>query len=137
MRMKQLQKFLPLVASQAFLALFLYSPVQAQQHAGQYDLADIEYGAQLFSERCVVCHGPDGDPMPQANLRSGTYRHASSDRDLMRVVRDGVEGTAMAATGYADAELTAIVAFLRNITNFDGSGLTIGDPASGQAIFEG
>lgn len=112
-------------------------PAYAQQHAGQYDVADIEYGAQLFAERCVICHGEDGDLMPQANLRTGTYRNASSDRDLMRIIRDGVENTAMAATGYADAELTALVAYLRNITNFDGSGVTLGDPVAGRALFEG
>lgn len=112
-------------------------PVWAQQHAGQYDVADIEYGAQLFAERCVVCHGPDGDLMPQANLRTGTYRNAASDRDLMRVIRDGVENTAMAATGYAATELTALVAYLRNITDFDGSGITLGDPIAGRVLYEG
>ncbi|MGD8324001.1 MAG: c-type cytochrome [Gammaproteobacteria bacterium] len=116
---------------------FVALAANAQQHAGQYDVADIEYGAQLFAERCVVCHGEDGDLMPQANLRTGTFRNASSDRDLMRVIRDGVENTAMAATGYADAELTALVAFLRNITNYDGSGVTLGDAQAGKALFEG
>lgn len=115
------------------------SSALAQQHAGQYDIADIEYGAQLFAERCVVCHGADGDLLPQANLRSGTFRNASSDRDLMRVIRDGVAGTAMAATGYADAEITALIAYLRNITTFDASdsGFVLGDAARGRAVFEG
>lgn len=114
-------------------------PASAQQHAGQYDIADIEYGAQLFAGRCVVCHGPNGDLMPQANLRSGTFRNASSDRDLMGVIRNGVPGTAMAATGYGDAEITALIAYLRNITTFDptASGVTLGDAARGQTLFEG
>ena len=113
-------------------------PANAQQHAGQYDIADIEYGAQLFAERCVVCHGEDGDLLPQANLRSGTFRNASSDRDLMRVIRDGVENTAMAATGYAEAEITALIAYLRNITSFDPgtSGALLGDVVRGQALLE-
>lgn len=126
----------------AYAGLILLScmvlwPAHAQQHAGQYDVADIEYGAQLFAERCVVCHGTDGDLLPNANLRNGTFRNASSDRDLMRVIRDGVENTAMAATGYADAELTALVAYLRNITDFNGSGVTLGDADSGRALFDG
>jgi putative heme-binding domain-containing protein len=129
--MNYLKLFLPLVS------LLWLPTVQAQQHAGQYDIADIAYGAQLFAERCVVCHGPNGDLLPQANFRTGTFRNASSDRDLQRLIRDGVQGTAMAATGYADAELTALVAFLRNITSYDGSGLTIGDADAGKAIFEG
>lgn len=122
-----------------FKALLAFLPIQlsAQQHAGQYDVADIAYGAQLFAGRCVVCHGADGDLMPRANLRSGTFRNASSDRDLMRVIRDGIEGTAMASTGYADAELTALVAYVRNITNFNGSGEVLGDPSKGKELFNG
>ncbi|MCP5144881.1 MAG: c-type cytochrome [Gammaproteobacteria bacterium] len=117
--------------------LFSLPAAAAQQHEGQYDIADIAYGAQLFSERCVVCHGPNGDLMPQANLRRGTFRNASTDRDLQGVIRDGVPGTAMAATGYAEAELAALVAYLRNITSFDGTGVTIGDAAAGKDLFEG
>jgi len=133
---------LQIVNKAALVAVLLLNacviwPASAQQHAGQYDVADIEYGAALFAERCVVCHGPEGALMPQANLRTGTVRNASSDRDLMRVIRDGVENTAMAATGYADAELTALVAYLRNITNFDGSGITLGDAIAGRALYEG
>jgi putative heme-binding domain-containing protein len=124
-------------AASVVMLLLSACTVRAQQHAGQYDVADIEYGAQLFAERCVVCHGPEGDLMPQANLRTGTYRNAASDRDLMRVIRDGVENTAMAATGYADVELTALVAYLRNITDFDGSGITLGDPLAGRVLYEG
>ena len=113
-------------------------PAGAQQHAGQYDIADIEYGAQLFAERCVLCHGADGDLLPQANLRSGTFRNAGSDRDLMRLIRDGIENTAMAPTGYADAEITALIAYVRNITSFDptAEGALLGDPARGQMLFE-
>lgn len=112
-------------------------PAFAQQHAGQYDIADIEYGAQLFAERCVVCHGPTGDLLPQANLRTGTFRSGSTDRDLQGIIRDGIAGTAMAATGYAGPELTALVAYLRNITSYDGSGITIGDADAGKAIYDG
>jgi len=133
-----LQKVGPTAALLVTLCVMLPSAF-AQQHAGQYDVTDIEYGAQLFSERCVVCHGVDGDLMPQANLRSGTFRNAASDRELMRVIRDGVEGTAMAPTGYADAEITALIAYLRNITTWDssGGGTLLGDAASGQRLFEG
>jgi cytochrome c oxidase cbb3-type subunit 3 len=133
-----LQKFRPITALLVTFCGALPAAV-AQQHAGQYDVADIEYGAQLFSQRCVVCHGVDGDLMPQANLRSGTFRNASSDRELMGVIRNGVDGTAMAATGYADAEITALVAYLRNITSWDpsASATLLGDAANGRRLFEG
>ncbi len=111
----------------------------AQQHAGQYDQVDIEYGAQIFAQRCVVCHGERGDLLPQANLRSGTYRNASSDRELSRVLTDGVPNTAMVPTGYTGSELTALVAYLRNITTYDPTAVSValGDPARGRELAEG
>jgi putative heme-binding domain-containing protein len=113
------------------------SAAQAQQHAGQYEQADIEYGAKLFSERCIACHGENGDLMPQANLRSGTFRHATSDRELTAVITDGIAGTAMVPQGYTGSELTALVAYLRNMSSFDPSGVEIGDPIRGRGLFEG
>ena len=71
------------------------------QHAGQYEQADIEYGARLYLGRCIICHGERGDGMPGVNLRSGRFKNASTDRELSNVVRDGVAGTAMAPNAYA------------------------------------
>ena len=88
---------------------------QAPAHAGQYEQADIEYGAQLYSGHCVVCHGERGDAMPGANLGSGRFRHAETDRDLTNVIRNGVPGTAMAPSAYTESELGALVAYLRNM----------------------
>ena len=114
-------------------------PAAAQQHAGQYDQVDIEYGAQIFAQRCVVCHGERGDLLPQSNLRSGTFRNASSDRELSRLITNGVPNTAMVATGYTGTELTALVAYLRNITTWDpGAGsIALGDAERGRALAEG
>jgi putative heme-binding domain-containing protein len=108
----------------------------AQTHAGQYEQADIEYGARLYAERCVVCHGERGDLMPGANLASGSFRNAPTDRDLMTVIRNGIPGTAMTATGYSEAEATALVAYLRNMATFDASGVVIGDEERGRALYE-
>ncbi len=52
----------------AVLAAARFAAAQAPAHAGQYEQADIEYGAQLYSGHCVVCHGERGDAMPGANL---------------------------------------------------------------------
>jgi len=84
---------LPLLAA---LCVSGIAEAQAPAHAGQYEQADIEQGAQLYSGHCVVCHGERGDAMPGANLGSGKFRHAETDRDLTTVIRNGVAGTAMA-----------------------------------------
>ena len=107
------------------------------QHAGQYEQADIEYGAQLYSGHCVVCHGERGDAMPGANLGSGRFRHAETDRDLTNVIRNGVAGTAMAASAYTETELGALVAFLRNMGTANLSAVKLGDAARGRELFVG
>ena len=110
---------------------------QAPAHVGQYEQADIEYGAQLYSGHCVVCHGERGDAMPGANLGSGRFRHAETDRDLTNVIRNGVPGTAMVASAYTESELGALVAYLRNMSSVNLSSVKLGDAARGRALFVG
>jgi putative heme-binding domain-containing protein len=110
---------------------------QAPAHAGQYEQADIEYGAQLYSGHCVVCHGERGDAMPGANLGGGRFRHAETDRDLTNVIRNGVPGTAMAPSAYTESELGALVAYLRNMSRVNLSAVKLGDAARGRSLFVG
>lgn len=110
---------------------------QAPAHAGQYEQADIEYGAQLYSGHCVVCHGDRGDAMPGANLGSGKFRNAETDRDLTGVIRNGLPGTAMAPSAYTETELGALVAYLRNMGSVTVGDIAIGDATRGRALFVG
>ena len=121
----------------AALAAARFAAAQAPAHAGQYEQADIEYGAQLYSGHCVVCHGERGDAMPGANLGSGRFRHAETDRDLTNVVRNGVPGTAMAPSAYTESELGALVAYLRNMSSVNLSAVRLGDPTRGRSLFVG
>ena len=108
------------------------------QHAGQYEQADIEYGARLYAGRCIICHGERGDGMPGVNLRSGHFKNASTDRELTNVIRDGVAGTAMVPNAYTDSELTALVSYLRNFGSYDpGRGGEPGDAERGRQLFQG
>lgn len=75
--------------------------------------------------------------MPGANLASGRYRHAPTDRELANVIRNGIPDTAMIPTGYSDSEITALIAYLHNMNTFDLAGVAAGDPARGRALFEG
>jgi putative heme-binding domain-containing protein len=122
-----------------FAAVLASAGVEAQMptHAGQYEQADIEYGARLYSGHCVTCHGERGDTMPGANLASGKFRHAETDRDISNIIRNGVPGTAMAPSAYTDSELSAIVAYLRNMGSVDLRLAAQGDPVRGRALFEG
>jgi len=110
---------------------------QAPAHVGQYEQADIEQGAQLYSGHCVVCHGDRGDAMPGVNLGTGKFRRAETDRDVIALIRTGVAGTAMAPSAYNDAELSALVAYLRNMGSVNLADVQIGDATRGRALFVG
>jgi putative heme-binding domain-containing protein len=128
---------LAVIAAAAVLAVAGPALAQAPAHAGQYEQADIEQGAQLYSGHCVVCHGERGDAMPGVNLGSGKFRRAETDRDLSALIRTGVAGTAMAPSAYNDAELSALVAYLRNMGTVNLADVKIGDATRGRALFEG
>ncbi|HEX5045767.1 MAG TPA: c-type cytochrome [Gammaproteobacteria bacterium] len=109
----------------------------AQQHAGQYEQPDIDYGARLYRGHCITCHGERGDSIPGVSLGSNKFRRAASDRDLTTIIRDGIAGTAMAPNGYSDSELAALVAYLRNMTRADLGATNVGDAERGRALFFG
>ena len=86
----------------------------AQDHVGRYEQTDIEFGARLYNMHCIACHGENGDLLPQINLRNTQFPNSPSDLALGQNIRNGLPGTAMVATSYSDAEITALVAYVRN-----------------------
>lgn len=108
-----------------------------QLHAGEYSPADIQHGSRLFAAHCASCHGPAGDAIAGANLRNGQVRRASSDGDVGRLIVAGIPEVGMPAQKFSPPEVTALVAYIRNMRDFDSLSMSLGDPASGRAIFEG
>lgn len=102
-----------------------------------YVPADIAYGARLYDAQCTTCHGATGDGVGGVNLRSGRFRNAVTDQDLVRVVTTGIPGTAMQAFKLDAAEISGIVAYLRNMNTFDRGSVKVGDANRGRALFEG
>jgi putative heme-binding domain-containing protein len=121
----------------AAAALGAASGAQAQTHAGQYEQADIEYGARLYSSHCITCHGDRGDSIPGVSLGSNRFKRAASDRDLTLILQNGIAGTAMPPSGYSDPEIAAVIAYVRNMTRYDPSGTAVGDAAHGRELFFG
>ncbi|HVY44344.1 MAG TPA: c-type cytochrome [Minicystis sp.] len=79
-------------------------------------------GAIAFAHYCALCHGPNAEGYAAdhaPSLRSATFLATASDDYLVRSIREGRPGTAMAAYGRArggpldDAEIRAIVTFVR------------------------
>jgi putative heme-binding domain-containing protein len=120
------------------LLVLLQQGAKAQNPPGQYAQADIAYGSQIFKMQCTACHGANGDAVPGVNFRAGQFRvPVSSDSDLRTIITTGVAGTAMPSFNFDTAELTEIIAYLRNMSTFDARGIAMGDAGRGQALFEG
>lgn len=109
----------------------------AQNHAGEYAQADIEYGSRLYSAQCATCHGPAGDSVTGVNLRSGRFRNAATDQELARLITTGISGTAMPPFKFDASEIAGVVAYLRSMNSFDPGSVKPGDAGRGQSVFEG
>jgi putative heme-binding domain-containing protein len=102
--------------------------------------ADIERGGQTFLSNCAVCHGPDGDLIAGVNLASGTFRHGTTDQELVNVIRNGIPGTAMPPNNLTEPQAALVVAYLRSLPAAISASRTAGlrgDPINGKAIFDG
>jgi cytochrome c oxidase cbb3-type subunit III len=120
-----------------FLSALWVSVGRAQDRAAAYAPADIRYGAQIYAAQCSACHGVTGAQIIGVDLGGGALRRASSDQDLRAVLANGIPGTAMPPFRFDPSELTAIVAYIRNMRTFDARGAAVGDANRGRAWFEG
>lgn len=109
---------------------------QTPLHEEQYPQADIAYGAAVYGSKCVTCHGTLGDGIGGVTLRSGTFRNAVTDRDLDRFIRAG-SPAGMPAFDLDSAEMTGIIAYLRNMNAVDAATVARGDAARGKAVYDG
>jgi putative heme-binding domain-containing protein len=106
-------------------------------HPGEYAPADIAYGSRLYDAQCTTCHGSTGDGVGGVDLRSGKFRNAVTDQDLVRVVTTGIPGTGMLAFRFDASEIAGIVAYIRNMNTFDRGSVKVGDAARGRGVVEG
>ncbi len=105
----------------------------------EFNPFDAQIGARIYLNNCVYCHGPDGDQVPGIKLGAGKFKHASTDADIMEIIRKGIPGTGMPAqTNMPEQQVRYIVAYLRSLAAEPASDLPPGgDATRGKAIFEG
>jgi putative heme-binding domain-containing protein len=116
------------------MAVGLLAAPSAAQHETAFDIED---GSRAFRNSCQNCHGPDGDEIAGIDLGRGQFKTASTDADLVRIIRNGVPGTAMPRTNMSEEQAARIVAYLRSVAASKRSATAVGEPARGQALFEG
>jgi putative heme-binding domain-containing protein len=127
---------LTLVVTLAFAGP-LRAQLPAQSHPGEYAPADIAYGSRIYDAQCTTCHGANGDGVGGVDLRSGRFRNAVTDQDLMRVITGGLPGTGMLAFKFDASELAGVIAYVRNMNAFDRGSARPGDAGRGRTILEG
>ena len=99
-----------------------------------FDIAD---GKQLFQDSCTGCHGPDGDSIAGVDLGRGKFRRASSDYDLIEIIRTGIKDTGMPPNDFSKWEASVIVAYLRSMAATASTASSSGDADRGKTLFEG
>ena len=111
---------LPLV----FLLAFRILPVQQD-------------GAQLYRENCASCHALDGNGVQGVDFRSGQFRRAATDDELVRLIASGIPGTAMPPSSLAEMPRRTLVAFIRAMHDASPASTTGSAAQRGRLIFEG
>lgn len=102
------------------------------------DSGDIDKGENTYRERCIGCHGEDGDGLgpgaerllpPPRDFTSGMFKFMTTafdefvpqDDDIYRMVRNGMPGTAM--PGWSDVlpeeEIWNVIAYIKTFSGYD------------------
>ena len=122
----------PAAGFMALLAgLFLALPALAQT-------GDADRGEEVYLGRCVLCHGEEGDGLgpaaerlnpPPRDFTSGQYKIKTTafndvvpnDADFIRMIRDGMPGTAMPAWSDAlsEQDIKDVVAYIKTFAELE------------------
>jgi putative heme-binding domain-containing protein len=119
------------------LASALLLGVPASVFAQGADRARLDLGAKVYGSLCTTCHGPSGDLIAGVNLSTSQFKTARNDLDVMNVILKGVPGTAMPANNLGNADLLAVVAYMKVMKDYGARTVAVGDAVKGKAVFEG
>jgi mono/diheme cytochrome c family protein len=83
---------------------------------------DTEYGEDLYKIRCMSCHGEKGQGGVGLNLRNPVVQKQLDPEFLAITVRDGRDGTPMAAfgkngVGFGEQDIADVIAYVRTLSN--------------------
>src|SRR5256885_7081623 len=85
---------------------------------GEYPPGDVESGGQFFRASCAVCHGPEGTSVHGVDLAHGKFKRASTDEEVVRIIKQGIPGTSMPANDDISAfEAANIIAYLHSLAS--------------------
>ena len=83
-----------------------------------------DLGARVYTQRCVLCHGPQGkgdgpaaaglNPKPR-NHTDGAYMNSRTDEQLIEVIRNGKGGMPAWGKILSDEEIHAVLKHVRSL----------------------
>ena len=73
-------------------------------------------GAALYGESCATCHGADGKGLNGPNL-TALFAAGRTDDRILHTIRNGVPGSIMPPSSASDAELRAILGYLKALAS--------------------
>ncbi len=113
----------------------------AQEPGNPYTtLVDVRMGQRFFRAQCGRCHGRDArgnDETAAPDLTTGRFQHAGNDAGIFRVIRNGIDGTAMIGINpnATDQTVWQIVAYLSSL-HVDQENVDLpGNATAGQQVF--
>jgi putative heme-binding domain-containing protein len=119
--------------------LFLFSLVGFSLRAAQNPFTGAEdrgAGREAFRTRCAACHGLDGSGGADApDLTTGTFRRASTDVELFRIIASGIPGTSMTGVDLTSREIWQLVTYVRSLGVGRAAEKAKGSPARGEKVF--
>jgi mono/diheme cytochrome c family protein len=107
------------VAAAGIAGLAMAGHATAQAQAPSPDV--LRAGRATFEARCATCHGANangGEMGPPIATRLPSH----DDTDLARLIHDGRPTRGMPPTGVPDAEVPALIAYLRTLQRQPGEG---------------
>jgi alcohol dehydrogenase (cytochrome c) len=76
---------------------------------------DHQSGAQIFRQRCAVCHGNNGTGGHAPPLNRSGLGHGDSDLAIYKIVRDGIPQTGMAPVAMSPQQRWQVIGYLRTL----------------------
>ncbi len=77
---------------------------------------DVTAGKTVYDQNCVSCHGADLSGGVGKALNAGSQAAGKSDDQLLKIITDGVSGTAMPGWGnsLSEDQIKDVLAYIRS-----------------------